>query len=129
MFQREVAERITAAPGSDAYGRLSVLSRWRTRGKILFDVSRAAFVPPPNVTSAIVRLEPLDAPVAPASLKNLEAVTSAAFGQRRKMLRQSLKSLVPDPAELLRQAGLDPTLRAEQLKVEDFAALARALSA
>ena len=125
MFQREVAERIVAAPGAPAYGRLSVLAQWRARAKILFDVSRSAFVPPPKVTSAIVRVEPLGEPVAPARLGDLEAVTAAAFGQRRKMLRQSLKTLTPDAEALLRDAGIDPTERPEQLSVAQFAALAR----
>jgi 16S rRNA (adenine1518-N6/adenine1519-N6)-dimethyltransferase len=126
MFQREVAERIVAAPGAPTYGRLSVLAQWRTRPKILFDVSRSAFVPPPKVTSAIVRVEPLGEPVAPARLGDLEAVTAAAFGQRRKMLRQSLKTLTPDAEALLRDAGIDPTERPEQLSVAQFASLARA---
>jgi 16S rRNA (adenine1518-N6/adenine1519-N6)-dimethyltransferase len=125
MFQREVADRITAKPGSGAYGRLSVLAAWRTRTKILFDVSRQAFVPPPSVTSSIVRIEPLAAPVAEADLKKLEKVTEAAFGQRRKMLRQSLKALGGET--LLEKAGIDPTARPEDLAVTDFAALARAL--
>jgi 16S rRNA (adenine1518-N6/adenine1519-N6)-dimethyltransferase len=129
MFQREVAERIVAPPGSEHYGRLSVLAQWRARAKILFDVSRSAFVPPPSITSSIVRLEPLAKPVAPAALRDLEAVTQAAFGQRRKMLRQSLKSLGrPDTEETIQATGLDPTARAEQLSVADFAALARAFA-
>jgi len=126
MFQREVAERITAKPGGEHYGRLSVLAGWRTKAKILFDVNRGAFVPPPSVTSSVVRLEPLSEPVAPAILKNLETVTAAAFGQRRKMLRQSLKSLGGE--HLLEKAGVDPTARAEELNVKQFAALARALA-
>ena len=126
MFQREVAERIVATPGTKAYGRLSVLSQWRTRAKILFDVSPRAFTPPPKVTSAILRVEPLAEPVAPARLADLERVTEAAFGQRRKMLRQSLKSLMPEDA--IRAAGIEPTARAEVLSVSDFAALARQLS-
>ena len=125
MFQREVAERIVARPDSEHYGRLSVLAAWRTHAKILFDVNRSAFVPPPAVTSSIVRLEPLAEPVAPARLAALERVTAAAFGQRRKMLRQSLKSLGGE--SLLEKAGIDPTARAEQLDVAQFAALARAL--
>ena len=125
MFQREVAERITAKPGSEHYGRLSVLAGWRTRAKILFDVSRQAFVPPPSVTSSIVRLEPLAEPVAQAELKKLERVTEAAFGQRRKMLRQSLKALGGEA--LLEKAGIAPTRRPEELSVTEFAALARAL--
>ncbi|HEY4941164.1 MAG TPA: 16S rRNA (adenine(1518)-N(6)/adenine(1519)-N(6))-dimethyltransferase RsmA [Rhizomicrobium sp.] len=127
MFQREVAERIVAKPDTEHYGRLSVLAQWRTAPKILFDVSRSAFVPPPKITSSIVRLEPLAEPVAPAALADLERVTAAAFGQRRKMLRQSLKAIVPDAEALLRGAGLDPTARPEQLSVADFAALARGL--
>src|ERR1700744_1503423 len=93
MFQREVAERIIAKPDTEHYGRLSVLAAWRTKAKILFDVNRNAFVPPPSVTSSIVRLEPLLKPVAPARLEALERITAGAFGQRRKMLRQSLKNL------------------------------------
>ena len=126
MFQREVAERITAKPGSEHYGRLSVLAAWRTKAKIQFDVSRQAFVPPPSVTSSIVRLKPLAEPVAPARLKDLEKVTEAAFGQRRKMLRQSLKGLGGEA--LLEKAGIEPTKRAEELSVNQFAALARAIS-
>ncbi|HEY0106433.1 MAG TPA: rRNA adenine dimethyltransferase family protein, partial [Rhizomicrobium sp.] len=128
MFQREVAERIVARPDGEHYGRLSVLAQWRTTAKIQFDVSRSAFVPPQNVTSSIVRLEPLAEPIAPARLADLERVTAAAFGQRRKMLRQSLKSLVPDAEALIRGAGIDPTARAENLSVAEFAALARAVS-
>jgi len=125
MFQREVALRIAAAPGSGAYGRLSVLAQWRARPKLLFDVSRNAFVPPPKIVSAVVRLEPLPAPAFPAALADLEAVTAAAFGQRRKMLRQSLKTLLPDAEALLAAAGIAPTERPERLSVEEFAALAR----
>ena len=129
MFQREVAERVTAAPGSKSYGRISVLAQWRSRAKILFDVSPHAFTPPPKVTSAILRIEPLPEPIAPARLSDLEKVTAAAFGQRRKMLRQALKPLASDAEAFVRGAGLDPTARAEQLSVADFAALARALAA
>jgi len=127
MFQREVAERITAKPGTNAYGRLSVLAQWRTSAKILFDVSRQAFTPPPNVTSSVLRLEPLAAPVAEANLKDLERVTEAAFGQRRKMLRQSLKPLLGQAQ--IETAGIDPTRRAETLSISEFAALARAFAA
>jgi len=126
MFQKEVAQRITAQPGGEHYGRLSVLAQWRCTAKILFDVNRNAFVPPPSVTSAIVRLEPRDKPLAPAELSDLEKITAAAFGQRRKMLRQSLKPLGGET--LLEKAGIDPTARPEDLKIEQFAALARALS-
>jgi 16S rRNA (adenine1518-N6/adenine1519-N6)-dimethyltransferase len=125
MFQKEVAQRITAQAGSEHYGRLSVLAQWRCRAKILFDVNRSAFVPPPSVTSAIVRLEPRETPLAPAELADLEKITAAAFGQRRKMLRQSLKVLGGEA--LLEKAGIDPTARPEDLKIEAFAALARNL--
>lgn len=126
MFQREVAARIVAFPGTADYGRLSVLAQWRARPKILFDVNPNAFTPPPKVTSAVLRIEPLAEPIAAAQLTDLEAVTAAAFGHRRKMLRQSLKSLTPDAEALVRAAGLDPTTRAERLSVADFASLARA---
>jgi 16S rRNA (adenine1518-N6/adenine1519-N6)-dimethyltransferase len=125
MFQKEVAQRITAAPGSEHYGRLSVLAQWRCTAKILFDVNRGAFVPPPSVTSSIVRLEPRSEPVAPCALSDLEKITAASFGQRRKMLRQSLKPLGGEA--LLAKAGIDATLRPEELTIPQFAALARAL--
>ena len=127
MFQKEVAQRITAGAGSEHYGRLSVLAQWRCTAKTLFDVNRNAFVPPPSVTSAIVRLEPRAEPLAPAELVDLEKITAATFGQRRKMLRQSLKPLGGEI--LLEKAGIDPTARPEDLKIEAFAALARALNA
>ena len=125
MFQKEVAERICAGPGDDAYGRLSVLAAWRTRAHILFDVSRGAFVPPPNVTSAVIRIEPLPHALFDAELSDLEAVTAAAFGQRRKMLRGSLKSLTRDADSLLETAGVPGTARAEELDLSQFCALAR----
>lgn len=125
MFQREVAERLVAQPGTKSYGRLSILTQWRARAKILFDVSPRAFTPPPKVTSSIVRIEPLLEPVSPCALADLEAVTQSAFGNRRKMLRQSLKALTPNAIALLESAGIDPTARAEQLAITDFAALAR----
>jgi 16S rRNA (adenine1518-N6/adenine1519-N6)-dimethyltransferase len=125
MFQREVAQRLVAQPGNKDYGRLSILTQWRAAPRILFDVSPRAFTPPPKVTSAIVRIEPLPQPIADARLEDLEAVTKAAFGHRRKMLRQSLKSLSPDAAALLAQAGLNPEERAERLTIAQFAALAR----
>ena len=128
MFQREVAERIVAAPGSKSYGRLSVLAGWRTQAKIMFDVSRTAFVPPPKVTSALVRLIPRAEPLA-CDAKALQRVTEAAFGQRRKMLRQSLKSLGADAGVLLEATGIAPTARAEEIPVEGFVALARAFVA
>ena len=124
MFQKEVAERIVAAPGTDHYGRLSVLAGWRARAKILFDVSPAAFTPPPKVTSSIVQLVPRETPE-PAALAKLETVTAAAFGQRRKMLRQSLKSLGGEA--LLTSVGIDPQRRAETLSVSEFVALANAV--
>src|SRR5262249_17523731 len=128
MFQREVAERIVAAPGSKAYGRLSVLAGWRCEARILFDVAASAFVPPPKVTSSLVNLTPAATP-RPCKRAALERVTEAAFGQRRKMLRQSLKSLGRDPLALLAAARIEPTARAEDIPVEGFAALARALIA
>ena len=128
MFQREVAERIVAAPGSKDYGRLSVLVQWRCEARIMFDVNAAAFVPPPKVTSSLVRIVPRTAPLA-CERKLLERVTQAAFGQRRKMLRQSLKSLGADTLGLIAQAGLDPTSRAEDISVAGFVALAQALAA
>jgi len=128
MFQLEVAERIVAAPHSKSYGRLSVLAQWRCETKILFDVNASAFVPPPNVKSSIVHLVPRQLPL-PCERELLERVTQAAFGQRRKMLRQSLRALNTDVAALLGAAGLDPTSRAEDLSVGDFVALARALAA
>jgi 16S rRNA (adenine1518-N6/adenine1519-N6)-dimethyltransferase len=127
MFQREVAERIVAAPGSRTYGRLSVLAQWRCETKILFDVKPSAFVPPPKVTSSLVQLVPRAAPL-PCDRALLERVTEAAFGQRRKMLRQSLRALGADAAALLARAGIEPTLRAEQVPVAGLVALANALA-
>ena len=127
MFQREVAERIVAPVGGKAYGRLSVLAQWRTRPRILFDVHPSAFVPPPSIVSAVVRLDVIPDPE-PAPLAALEAVTQAAFGQRRKMLRAALKTLGTDPLPLLDAAGIEPTLRAEQVPVSGFLAIARALT-
>ena len=127
MFQREVAQRIVAAPGSKTYGRLSVLTQWRCDAGILFDVNPSAFVPPPKVTSSVLRLVPRPAPE-PCDRKLLENVTQAAFGQRRKMLRQSLRALGADVPVLLAAAGLDPTARAEDISVAGFVALARALA-
>ncbi len=126
MFQREVAERIVAAPGTESYGRLGVLAGWRTEAKILFDVAPSAFVPPPKVTSSVVHLVPRENPEL-CSARALEAVTQAAFGQRRKMLRQSLKAAFRDPLAALESAGIEPTRRAEEVDIEGFAALARAL--
>ena len=127
MFQREVAERIVAKPGGKSYGRLAVLAGWRTEAKLLFDVAPSAFVPPPKVTSSVVRLTPRREPLACVS-KALQRVTEAAFGQRRKMLRQSLKSLGVDAGALLEAAGIEPTARAEEIPVEGFVTLARIFS-
>lgn len=128
MFQREVAERIVATPQQRAsYGRLAVLANWRCETRILFDVPRSAFVPPPNVTSAVVELVPRTTPL-PCSPGALTRVTQAAFGQRRKMLRQSLRALGCDPIPLLERAGLEPTRRAEEVAIDGFVALAVALS-
>jgi 16S rRNA (adenine1518-N6/adenine1519-N6)-dimethyltransferase len=124
MFQREVAQRIVAEVGDEAYGRLAVFAGWRTDAKILFDVAPSAFVPPPKVTSSVVRLVPRAAPE-PCSRELLEKITEAAFGQRRKMLRQSLKSTGVDPAALLAAAGIAPTQRAETVPVSGFVAMAR----
>ena len=124
MFQREVAERIVARPGTKQFGRLAVLSQWRTRPQILFGVSSRAFTPPPKVDSAVVRLEPRPE-AEPVPVSAVEAVTAAAFGQRRKMLRSSLRSLWPNPAPVLDALGITPTLRAEDLPLADFLALAR----
>lgn len=125
MFQREVAERIVAAPGSGAYGRLAVLAQWRAKPRILFEVPPQAFTPPPKVTSAIVSVTPAE-PVAEAELGALSRVTAAAFGQRRKMLRRSLRSL-GGAERMLEAAGIDGARRAETLTIPEFCALARAL--
>lgn len=127
MFQREVAERIVATPDvPHDYGRLGVLTGWRARARILFDVPPSAFTPAPKVTSSVVEILPRPAPE-PCAVSVLERVTAEAFGQRRKMLRQSLKRL-GDAQALLATAGLDPTRRAETLSVSDFVALARAVN-
>ena len=127
MFQREVAERIVARENEEAYGRLGVLANWRAETKILFDISPAAFVPQPKVTSSLVRLVPRNAPEV-CERRALEQVAAAAFGQRRKMLRQSLKSLSVDPARLAAAADVDPTWRAETIPVSGFVAMARELT-
>jgi 16S rRNA (adenine1518-N6/adenine1519-N6)-dimethyltransferase len=128
MFQREVAERIVATSGSKSYGRLSVLVGWRCEARIRFDVAGRAFVPPPKVTSSLVELMPRKKPLV-CERRALERVTEAAFGQRRKMLRQSLKSLGTEPLALLEAARIEPTARAEDVPVEGFVALARAFAA
>ena len=127
MFQREVAERIVAHENEEAYGRLAVLANWRAETKILFDISPSAFVPQPKVTSSVVRLVPRQTPE-PCDRRALEQVAAAAFGQRRKMLRQSLKSLGLDPALLAAAAEVDPTRRAETVPVSGFVAMARELA-
>jgi 16S rRNA (adenine1518-N6/adenine1519-N6)-dimethyltransferase len=127
MFQREVAERIVAHENDDAYGRLGVLANWRAETKILFDISPAAFVPQPKVTSSVVRLLPRPAPEV-CDRRALEQVAAAAFGQRRKMLRQSLKSLAVDPARLVAAAQIDETRRPETIPVGGFVAMARELT-
>jgi 16S rRNA (adenine1518-N6/adenine1519-N6)-dimethyltransferase len=120
MFQREVAARLAAAPGTAAYGRLSILAQWQCSVRLEFAVDSRAFIPPPKVASAVVSLTPRSEPLAPARWTSLETVTKAAFGQRRKMLRSSLKALRIDPA----QVGIDPRRRGEELSVAEFCALA-----
>ena len=127
MFQKEVALRLAARPGTADYGRLSILTQWLCEVRLAFDVNPAAFVPPPQVTSTVVRLLPRPQPLAPAALADLERVTAATFGQRRKMLRQSLKQVTPRAEALLAAAGIEPTRRPEELEVEAFCRLARLL--
>ena len=126
MFQKEVADRVCAKVGDSAYGRLSVLAQWRANPRILFEVSAKSFVPPPNVTSAVLSIDPLPAARFAAELSDLESVTAAAFGQRRKMLRGSLKKLAGDAEEILCVAGIAGTARPEELDIAQFCALARA---
>lgn len=127
MFQKEVADRITATTGDKSYGRLAVLANWRCRTRTLFDIPARAFTPPPKVVSAVVELIPYDEPPHPCDIAALQTVAAAAFGQRRKMLRRSLGSLGVNTEALLEAAGIDPTARAESLDIAQFAALARAL--
>lgn len=126
MFQKEVAARIVATPGSKAYGRLSVLTAARGTAHCLFDVHPSAFTPPPKVTSTIVQFAPAASTLGDCKIKFLERVTAAAFGQRRKMLRQSLKTLGAGAELILEKTGLDPTMRAENLTPEEFCQLANA---
>lgn len=126
MFQLEVAERIVAQPGTDAYGRLAVLAQWRSAPRIAMKVHRSAFTPPPKVMSAIIHVEPGTMPEG-VSARMLERVTEAAFGQRRKMLRQSLKGL-PGALDALEALGIDPQRRAETLSVDEFVSIARVLT-
>ena len=129
MFQKEVAERIIAEPGSKAYGRLAVISQWRCEAHIAMTLPPEVFTPAPKVSSAVVVFRPRQTPAPACTVKSLGRVTAAAFGQRRKMLRQSLKSLTPMPELLLREANLDPELRAERLTVAEFATLAAIVDA
>lgn len=126
MFQKEVAERIVAQPGSDAYGRLSIVSQWRSRPSVAMTLNRSAFVPPPKVTSAVVHIVPAEQPEA-VEPRVLERLTEAAFGQRRKMLRSSLKP-VPGALEAAESLGIDPRRRAETVSVEEWMKMARALT-
>ncbi len=127
MFQKEVAQRIVAPPGGKAYGRLAILSQWRSDARIVMEIPPEAFTPPPKIRSAVVHITALPEPRFPAPAKTLFALTAAAFGQRRKMLRASLRSLDPEIEERLRSVGIAPTRRAEELSLEEFCALARAL--
>ncbi|MBU0725928.1 MAG: 16S rRNA (adenine(1518)-N(6)/adenine(1519)-N(6))-dimethyltransferase RsmA [Alphaproteobacteria bacterium] len=129
MFQKEVGDRLRAKPGGDAYGRLSVITQWLCEASAVFDIPPRAFTPAPKVVSTVIRLVPRPKPLAPARKATLERVTAAAFGQRRKMLRQSLKTLGIDPLPLLAATGIDPTGRAEQLTIQQFCALAEAVDA
>ena len=128
MFQKEVADRLLAPARSAAYGRLSIAAQWRASVRRLFDIDRRAFTPPPKVASTVIELLPRATPLAPADGELLQQVTAAAFGQRRKMLRQSLRSLGVDAAALLEKTGIAPTRRAEELSIEEFCALARAVN-
>jgi 16S rRNA (adenine1518-N6/adenine1519-N6)-dimethyltransferase len=128
MFQREVAERIVAQPGSKAYGRLAVLASWRTQARIALQLPPEAFTPPPKVSSAVVHITALPAPRFEADQKVLEHVVAKAFNQRRKMLRAALKGLAPDIEDRLIASGIKPTDRAETVGLEQFCALARTLT-
>jgi len=125
MFQKEVAERIVARPGTKAYGRLAILAQWRTEARIALTLPPQAFAPPPKVHSAVVHLRALPEPKFPADAKTLSRVVAKAFNQRRKMLRASLKGIVPDIEHRLTSVGIDPTRRAETLTLEEFCSLAR----
>ena len=129
MFQKEVAERIVAPPGSKAYGRLSLLAQWRCDARIVFEIPPRAFTPPPKVTSAVVHLDALPAPRFPADARILSEVIALAFNQRRKMLRASLRALGPGVEALLAEAGIPATERAEQVSLEAFCHLARLVAA
>ena len=127
MFQKEVAERIVAKPGSKAYGRLAILAQWRTDPRVMMELPPEAFTPPPKIHSAVVHLKALPEPRFPAPAEGLQRLTATAFQQRRKMLRASLKGLHPEISDLLESVGIPPTARAEEIDVERFCALARAL--
>ncbi|NAZ35413.1 16S rRNA (adenine(1518)-N(6)/adenine(1519)-N(6))-dimethyltransferase RsmA [Rubellimicrobium sp. CFH 75288] len=129
MFQREVAQRIVARPGEDAYGRLAILAQWRASPRIVLDLPPGAFVPPPKVSSSVVHIEALPEPRFPARAATLSRVVAAAFNQRRKMLRSSLRGLAPDIEDHLARAGIPPTERAERVSLEGFCALSRSLDA
>jgi 16S rRNA (adenine1518-N6/adenine1519-N6)-dimethyltransferase len=129
MFQKEVAERIVAKPGSDHYGRLAILAQWRADARIVLTLPPEAFVPAPKVHSAVVHLTALPGPRYPADAAVLERVVAAAFNQRRKMLRSALKGLAPDIEARLQAAGIEPTRRAEEIPLEGFCALARQMMA
>jgi 16S rRNA (adenine1518-N6/adenine1519-N6)-dimethyltransferase len=126
MFQKEVAERIIASPGNKTYGRLSVLAQWRSKPRILLNLPPKAFTPSPKIDSSLVEFIPRDEPVEAGSPVALQKVVAAAFGQRRKMLRQSLKGLMHKPENILEAVGIDPSLRAEVLTIDQFCSLARA---
>ena len=128
MFQKEVAERIIAAPGSKAYGRLSILAQWKANAKIVMALPPEAFSPPPKVHSAVVHFTALREPRFPAPARLLSSTVAMAFNQRRKMLRSSLKAASKDIEMVLRDAGLEPTARAEEISLEGFCALARGLA-
>jgi 16S rRNA (adenine1518-N6/adenine1519-N6)-dimethyltransferase len=128
MFQQEVAYRITAAPNSNHYGRLAVMAQWLCQAEMVMDLDPTSFTPPPKVTSTVVHIVPRPTPIGPENLSwnAMESVTRAAFGQRRKMLRASLKTLTPSPESLLEIAGIEGTRRAETLNIEEFCQLAKA---
>ena len=128
MFQKEVAERIVAKPGSKTYGRLAILAQWRADVRVVMELPPEAFTPPPKIRSAVVHLVALPEPRFPADPAVLQRLTATAFQQRRKMLRASLKSLHPEIEAVLRGVGIEPTARAEEIDIEHFCALARALA-
>ncbi|MEM8793366.1 MAG: 16S rRNA (adenine(1518)-N(6)/adenine(1519)-N(6))-dimethyltransferase RsmA [Pseudomonadota bacterium] len=128
MFQREVADRIVAEPGTKAYGRLSILAQWRSQARQVFDINPSAFTPPPKVTSSVVHIVPEKAPEW-VDAQLLEKLVASAFSQRRKMLRQSMKAVLSEPERLLEKAGIDPTRRAETVAVPEFLELTRCVAA